>query len=481
MDIGFNKLAPYLSDPLILIGFFLLLAFTFSRYLIKKQIIGPMPKAYGYRILRLVLLYGFIIGLLIIIFGFALRHEALMKQYRTGEELRLMLKDALRDASWLTEEKKEEIVNRTLEGYQSGILSRKEVEEKAKEISLSVVQNYSVVRNYSNSLSSNEAISRSQPNSNDNRNLVADEPIAVKPMQRREQQGNEETGTSSTTENRPLIAPYSNQENSGRLNNERVYIWDFVDNGHQTDLTASLTSEFEEALIQKNCYQVLERRVFDKLLAPIKNEKVITDLRDISKANQSEIKKITNAQIVVFGEVYDDINSGILRISVSFQHFDLSKEVKSIRISRRQRSDTKSRENTMQKLVEEICDNNISQTLQRPKPQPISIAPEPDMERIEIGKSKKGTIAEGQQKEYKFTGVANVALRFTFQKENTPRYTTRYVAEIYDFRGRHLKQTTVYLVKGQEMVFTPQTNGWYVFKLTGAYGYGNYRVYLDSM
>jgi hypothetical protein len=86
MNIEFHKLAPYLSDPLILIGFFLLLAFTFSRYLIKKGVIGPMPKAQGYRILRLILLYGFIIALLIIIFGFALRHEALVRQQQTGKE-----------------------------------------------------------------------------------------------------------------------------------------------------------------------------------------------------------------------------------------------------------------------------------------------------------------------------------------------------------------------------------------------------------
>lgn len=105
---------------------------------------------------------------------------------------------------------------------------------------------------------------------------------------------------------------------------------------------------------------------------------------------------------------------------------------------------------------------------------------EPNIERIEAGKSKRGSIAEGQRIEYKFAGVANAAWRFAFQKENSPRFTTRYVAEIYDSRGQQLKRTMVYLVKGQVMVFTPQTDGWYIFRLTGEHGYGNYTIHVDQ-
>ena len=207
---------------------------------------------------------------------------------------------------------------------------------------------------------------------------------------------------------------------NGQTPKERVYVWDFVDNnGQQTELTDRITSEFEEALIQAKCYQVVERRNVDKLLAHIKNEKAIAELDDLSKKSQGEVKKITNAQIVVFGKVDDDVASGEYKITVTFQHFDSSKEVKSIRIKRGRILDIESREEAMNKLVKEICNNT-------------SPPPPPDngIELITVGSRKKGAITEGQHKEYKFTGVANVALRFTFQKENTPRYTSRYIAEI---------------------------------------------------
>jgi tetratricopeptide (TPR) repeat protein len=146
---------------------------------------------------------------------------------------------------------------------------------------------------------------------------------------------------------------------NGQTQKERVYIWDFVDNkGQQTDLTDRITSEFEEALNQAKCYQVVERRRFDKVLAHIKNEKAIADLNDLSKSSRGEVKKITNAQIIVFGKVDDDIASGEYKISVTFQNFDSSKEVKSIRIRRGRIDDIESREDAMKELVKKICSSS---------------------------------------------------------------------------------------------------------------------------
>jgi hypothetical protein len=79
MSEEFLRLAPYLKDPFVLIGFFLLIAFSFSRILVKR-VIPPLPKTLGFRILRLILLYGFIIGLVIIIFGFLLKRQELIGQ-----------------------------------------------------------------------------------------------------------------------------------------------------------------------------------------------------------------------------------------------------------------------------------------------------------------------------------------------------------------------------------------------------------------
>ena len=159
---------------------------------------------------------------------------------------------------------------------------------------------------------------------------------------------------------------------NGQGPKELVYIWDFVDNkGQQTDLTNRITSEFEEALIQAKCYQVVERRDVDKLLAHIKNEKAIAELNDLSKGSQSKIKEITHAKIVVFGKVDDDIESGQIKFSVSFQHFDSSKKVWSTRIPRGLRLHTESRENAMKGLVKEICGSDLSSPSRLPSTAPL--------------------------------------------------------------------------------------------------------------
>lgn len=71
----FEKIAPYLKDPLVLIGFFLFLAFLFCRFLIKQGIIPALRPTLGFKILRSILLYGFLLGLLLILLGFALKYR----------------------------------------------------------------------------------------------------------------------------------------------------------------------------------------------------------------------------------------------------------------------------------------------------------------------------------------------------------------------------------------------------------------------
>jgi hypothetical protein len=78
----FSKVAPYLRDPLVLIGFFLFLAFLFTRTLLKKGIIPRLPPTAGFRILKTILLYGFVIGLLLIILGFSLKYAEMRGKER---------------------------------------------------------------------------------------------------------------------------------------------------------------------------------------------------------------------------------------------------------------------------------------------------------------------------------------------------------------------------------------------------------------
>lgn len=68
----FIKIAPYLTSPLVLVGFVLLLFFGFHRTLLKAGIIPPLNPHTGGKIVRLILRYGFVIALVVIVLGFVL-------------------------------------------------------------------------------------------------------------------------------------------------------------------------------------------------------------------------------------------------------------------------------------------------------------------------------------------------------------------------------------------------------------------------
>ncbi|MCL9777539.1 hypothetical protein [Vibrio methylphosphonaticus] len=77
--INFEKIAPYLEDPLVLIGFVVFLLFSFCRYLIKQGIFPQLKQKGAITILKLILSYGFIIGIVIIGLGFGLKYNELSK------------------------------------------------------------------------------------------------------------------------------------------------------------------------------------------------------------------------------------------------------------------------------------------------------------------------------------------------------------------------------------------------------------------
>lgn len=76
----FAKIAPYLQDPLVLMGFVLFLFFGFSRLLVRSGVIPPMNQRGGFRILTQILRYGFILAIAIIVLGFGLKYREMSRQ-----------------------------------------------------------------------------------------------------------------------------------------------------------------------------------------------------------------------------------------------------------------------------------------------------------------------------------------------------------------------------------------------------------------
>jgi hypothetical protein len=74
---SFERVAPYLKDPLVLVGFVLLLFFGITRTLFRSGLLKPVPGNKSFEILRAVMLYGFLLGVLVIGLGFGLKYRDL--------------------------------------------------------------------------------------------------------------------------------------------------------------------------------------------------------------------------------------------------------------------------------------------------------------------------------------------------------------------------------------------------------------------
>ncbi len=78
--IEFDKIAPYLKDPLVLIGFFIFIAFLLLRVLIKQNIIPTLTRRDGFSFLKLLLLYGFLFGIILMFLGFGLKYREMSEK-----------------------------------------------------------------------------------------------------------------------------------------------------------------------------------------------------------------------------------------------------------------------------------------------------------------------------------------------------------------------------------------------------------------
>ncbi|MCI5194561.1 MAG: hypothetical protein D3915_15840 [Candidatus Electrothrix sp. AU1_5] len=135
-----------------------------------------------------------------------------------------------------------------------------------------------------------------------------------------------------------------------------MYIWEFGNrNGMRDETTQNITREFETALIGTQCCTVLERRNYNRLMKQKGNEKAVMSIDGITDASVSTLKNL-EAGAVIFGEVYDDVASGEVKVSAVVQDFtgkSLTKQ--SIRFSRGKLSDAASREENMNALANKLC------------------------------------------------------------------------------------------------------------------------------
>lgn len=154
---------------------------------------------------------------------------------------------------------------------------------------------------------------------------------------------------------------------------ENVYVWPFVQKGKDKDLAGHLTREFEQALTDDSEFDVLERGKLSRLFSQLQNEPVILDILDLPQEARKQLKA-KQADMVVFGEVHDDQNSGEVIVTVVFQDFSGHQRLaKSEKFTRGKRLDPDSRRQAMQKLVQDLSNAARRQQRLPPPPSPIPV------------------------------------------------------------------------------------------------------------
>ena len=152
---------------------------------------------------------------------------------------------------------------------------------------------------------------------------------------------------------------------------ENVYVWPFAQNGKAKDLAGHLTREFEQALTDDSAFDVLERGKLSRLFSQLQNEPAVLDILDLPLEARKQLQA-KQADMVVFGEVLDDQESGEVIITVVFQDFSGHQRLaKDTSFTRGKRHDAASRRKAMQQLVQDLSNAARRQQRMPPPPDPI--------------------------------------------------------------------------------------------------------------
>lgn len=138
-------------------------------------------------------------------------------------------------------------------------------------------------------------------------------------------------------------------------NDSIVYVWDFsVSDASIKNIGDMLTNDFETELINSGLYTVLERRRYNRVLAHQNLEKRIADVQNLSSSSIDSLKAY-RAGTVIFGEVKDDIDSGVYEVTVTFQNLnEVILRKGSILIGRGLIRDNQTRKKFMKELVDVV-------------------------------------------------------------------------------------------------------------------------------
>jgi hypothetical protein len=135
------------------------------------------------------------------------------------------------------------------------------------------------------------------------------------------------------------------------------YVWDFARrDGGKDSITLDYTKLFERKLTECGNCIVLERRLYNRLIAHEDNERAILDLKGISGKTRDSLQ-FYQATAVIFGEVWDDVDGGRIEVSASIQWFTGRKIVRSVSLDRGLRLYSIAREAKIGQLVDLICDS----------------------------------------------------------------------------------------------------------------------------
>ncbi len=138
-------------------------------------------------------------------------------------------------------------------------------------------------------------------------------------------------------------------------NDSVVYVWDFsVSDPSLKKIGSMLTNDFETELINSDLYTVLERRRFNRVMAQQDLELKIAEIQNLPAVSMDSLKAI-RAGVVIFGEVKDDIDSGVYEVTVIFQKLnEVILRKGSILIGRGLIADNQTRKKYMKDLVEQV-------------------------------------------------------------------------------------------------------------------------------